>query len=172
MCVDAAGARTDQGWPGLPPLSVLNSATFRAAGNPAGGVIASAVAVARWYQGLLARRAIDDDSPFRVATTDIENANTDVRFDAPANWGLGFAIAGAGPSYLRAVFGTPASDETFGHNGTGGQVCWADPRSGVSFAYLTNQLDFDVDRARRRWSTVSTAAATLAGTARPTPSRD
>jgi hypothetical protein len=29
-------------------------------------------------------------------------------------------------------------------------MCWADPRSGASFAYLTNELDLDVARARAR----------------------
>lgn len=161
MCIDETGAGTEQTVAGLPPLSVLNSSGFRMDGNPAGAGIASAAAVARFYQSVLARRA-SGDSPFLVATADIENANTDVRFDVPANWGLGFAIAGQAPSYLRAVFGSPASSETFGHNGTGGQVCWADPRSGVSFCYLTNELDFDVARARRRWMTASAAAASLA----------
>ncbi len=31
-----------------------------------------------------------------------------------------------------------ASPRTFGHGGAGNSSCWADPDSGVSFAYLTN----------------------------------
>jgi len=34
--------------------------------------------------------------------------------------------------------GTLASPRTFGHGGVGSSYCWADPDSGVSFAYLTN----------------------------------
>ena len=31
-----------------------------------------------------------------------------------------------------------ASPRTFGHGGVGSSYCWADPDSGVSFAYITN----------------------------------
>ena len=34
--------------------------------------------------------------------------------------------------------GAIASPRTFGHGGVGSSYCWADPDSGVSFAYLTN----------------------------------
>ena len=34
--------------------------------------------------------------------------------------------------------GSLASPRTFGHGGVGSSYCWADPDSGVSFAYLTN----------------------------------
>src|SRR6266567_4500811 len=34
--------------------------------------------------------------------------------------------------------GSIAAPETFGHGGVGSSYCWADPTSGVSFAYLTN----------------------------------
>ncbi|MYB03794.1 MAG: beta-lactamase family protein, partial [Acidimicrobiaceae bacterium] len=41
--------------------------------------------------------------------------------------------------------------EAFGHGGAAGQVAWADPASGFSFAYLTNGLDRnDLASARRR----------------------
>ena len=35
--------------------------------------------------------------------------------------------------------GTIASPRTFGHGGVGSSYCWADPDSGLSFAYLTEQ---------------------------------
>jgi len=34
--------------------------------------------------------------------------------------------------------GALAAPETFGHGGVGSSYCWADPTSGVSFAYITN----------------------------------
>ncbi|MXZ99486.1 MAG: beta-lactamase family protein, partial [Acidimicrobiaceae bacterium] len=41
--------------------------------------------------------------------------------------------------------------EAFGHGGAAGQIAWADPASGISFAYLTNGLDRnDLASARRR----------------------
>lgn len=159
VCVDRDGS-TVNGFPGLPPVEILQSSGFRAAGIPSGGGLATAEAVASFYQELLAMR--HHNSTLASATTIIDNPHIDQRFGLPANYGLGFAIAGHGPSYLRAIFGHTLQDDCFGHNGTGGQVCWADPSSGVSFAYLTNELDLDVNRAHARFQTASTAAADLA----------
>ncbi len=39
---------------------------------------------------------------------------------------------------LRGCFGSSNSAAAFGHNGAGGQVGWADPQTGISFAFLTN----------------------------------
>ena len=38
------------------------------------------------------------------------------------------------------IFGSLASPLTFGHGGIGTNVCWGDPSSGVSFAYLSNEI--------------------------------
>ena len=32
---------------------------------------------------------------------------------------------------------------TFGHTGIGTNVCWGDPSSGVSFTYLSNEIQFN-----------------------------
>ena len=57
---------------------------------------------------------------------------------------MGMAMhRGLGP-HLRGTtatirgLGSLASPGTFGHGGAGTSYCWADPDSGVSFAYLTN----------------------------------
>ena len=34
--------------------------------------------------------------------------------------------------------GALAAPETYGHGGVGTSYCWADPQSGLSFAYITN----------------------------------
>ena len=47
----------------------------------------------------------------------------------PHSRGTGERVRGLGS------IGHPA---TFGHGGVGSSYCWADPASGVSFAYLTN----------------------------------
>jgi CubicO group peptidase (beta-lactamase class C family) len=39
--------------------------------------------------------------------------------------------------------GAIAAPETFGHGGVGTSYSWADPTSGVSFAYLTNHVQPD-----------------------------
>ncbi|WP_206061642.1 serine hydrolase [Nonomuraea basaltis] len=43
-----------------------------------------------------------------------------------------------------------ASPGTFGHGGAAGQIAWADPATGLSFAYLTNGSDRNAVRQSRR----------------------
>jgi CubicO group peptidase (beta-lactamase class C family) len=45
--------------------------------------------------------------------------------------------------------GSIASPRTFGHGGVGSSYCWADPETGVSFAYLTNSRVPDPWHSRR-----------------------
>jgi len=54
----------------------------------------------------------------------------------PMHRGLGPHLRGTTDT-IRGL-GALASPRTFGHGGVGSSYCWADPDSGVSFAYLTN----------------------------------
>src|SRR5713101_6064867 len=54
----------------------------------------------------------------------------------PMHRGLGPHSRGT-TATIRGL-GSLASPRTFGHGGVGSSYCWADPDSGVSFAYLTN----------------------------------
>src|SRR5207247_8374237 len=54
----------------------------------------------------------------------------------PMHRGLGPHLRGTTET-IRGL-GSLASPRTFGHGGVGSSYCWADPDSGVSFAYLTN----------------------------------
>ena len=38
----------------------------------------------------------------------------------------------------QAGFGLNNSAEAFGHDGVGGKFVWADPSTGISFAFVTN----------------------------------
>ena len=80
----------------------------------------------------------------------------------PANRSRGLTIAGEGPAAQLRGFGHGQSPRTFGHDGAGGQIAWADPDSGLSFSYLTNGLDADVIREARRKIGVATRAAACA----------
>ena len=66
-----------------------------------------------------------------------------------------------GKSAWRGM-GYTVSPTTFGHNGAGGQIAWADPATGLSFAYLTNGLDRNVLREARRTSGIASRAADCA----------
>ena len=77
----------------------------------------------------------------------------------PANRSLGLIIAGDdGRANIRG-FGHTGSPRTFGHNGAGGQIAWADPEVGISFAYVTNGMDQHVIRQARRGIALSSLAA-------------
>src|SRR5258706_12228734 len=54
----------------------------------------------------------------------------------PMHRGLGPHLRGTTET-IRGL-GSLASPRTFGHGGGGSSYCWADPDSGGSFAYLTN----------------------------------
>ncbi|HWC39812.1 MAG TPA: hypothetical protein VG476_14840, partial [Acidimicrobiales bacterium] len=60
-----------------------------------------------------------------------------------------------------ASFGRHCSPRSFGHAGAHGQVAWADPSTGLSFAYVTNGIDADMMREGFRAYIVSTLASQL-----------
>jgi CubicO group peptidase (beta-lactamase class C family) len=96
------------------------------------------------------------------ATGHVRNRLGDPLFGMPANRTLGLVQAGDdGLAFLRG-FGTTASPRSFGHNGAGGQIAWADPVSGLSLAYLTNGIDANAIRQGRRGIEISTLAGSCA----------
>src|SRR3954451_18648673 len=89
-------------------------------------------------------------------------------FDAPlmgvpVNRTLGLVLAGDdGKHILRyAIFGTDNSPRSFGHAGIHAQVGWADPETGISFAYLNNAITSDLMRSGIRANRLSSIAAAL-----------
>ncbi len=131
-------------------LVVFNQPWIRAAGVPGGGGIARAADMAMWYQavlhnsgGLLRPEVRDDAMVVRQNHRDWTGT--------PAGRSHAFVLAG--DDGKAAMRGHPhgASPGAFGHSGAGGQAAWADPLTGLSFAYLTNGLDRnDLASARRR----------------------
>lgn len=155
---------------GFPPLPVtevteenlqrFNTPEVREAGVPGGGGTATAAELALFYQALLAGgRGVW--SPETIADARrIRNPHfLDPLFRKPANRGLGIVVSG-GPDGVYLGFGRSGSDAMFGHMGAGGQIAWADPATGLSFAYLTNGHDRDVVREARRTVALSSLAAT------------
>ena len=118
-----------------------NDAEFRRAGAPGGGGYASARAMAAFYQMLAAGGTLDGRrllSPRMVqyVTRSVTGERVDGYMGIPMHRALGPHVRGTTES-IRGL-GTIASPRTFGHGGVGSSYCWADPDSGVSFAYLTN----------------------------------
>jgi CubicO group peptidase (beta-lactamase class C family) len=118
-----------------------NNPEFRRAGTPGGGGYASARAMAAFYQMLAAGGTLNGKrllSPrvVQYVTRSVTGDRVDGYMGMPMHRGLGPHLRGTTES-IRGL-GTIASPRTFGHGGVGSSYCWADPDSGVSFAYLTN----------------------------------
>ncbi|HEX9420713.1 MAG TPA: serine hydrolase domain-containing protein [Methylomirabilota bacterium] len=118
-----------------------NNAEFRSAGTPGGGGYATARAMATFYQMMAHGGAVNGVrllSPRMVqyVTKNFTGDRVDGYMGMPMHRGLGPHSRGTTDS-IRGL-GSLASPRVFGHGGVGSSYCWADPDSGVSFAYLTN----------------------------------
>jgi CubicO group peptidase (beta-lactamase class C family) len=123
------------------PLADVNDAAFQRAGVPNGGGYATARGMATFYQMLVAGGRLNDVrllSPRIVAyvTRNFTGDRIDGYMGMPMHRGLGPHSRGTTET-IRGL-GSLASPRTFGHGGVGSSYCWADPDSGVSFAYLSN----------------------------------
>jgi len=143
-------------------LLSFNEPAQRALGVPGGGGITTASNYATFYQGLLHNNAgIWDDDVLRDAKTNVRNRFGDPIFDTPANRTVGLIVSGDDGKANMRGFGKTNSPDTFGHNGAGGQIAWADPETGLSFVYLTNGMDQHMIREGRRGVALSSIAAEL-----------
>ena len=130
--------------------------------NPGGGAVSNASDLAMFYQQLLSNSGgLLSDDAYADFTANVRNTFVDY-LGTPANRSLGFVIAGDdGKTSLRGM-GKTVSPRAFGHNGAGGQIAWADPETGISFAYLTNGLDQHAVREGRRTTAIASRAAVCA----------
>jgi CubicO group peptidase (beta-lactamase class C family) len=125
----------------------FNRPEVRAAGVPGGGGFATAATIARFYQALLHDpNGVWDAAVLHDAKTNVRCTFEDPLMHVSANRSLGLVIAGDdGNHQLRyAMFGHDNSAGSFGHAGAHCQVAWADPETGISFAFLKNALQADV----------------------------
>jgi len=117
----------------LDALLVMNRETTRRAGVPGGGGFARAGELALIYQRMLGLPAF----AFEVRNTMVSDTDNVV-----ANRSLAFVIAGNDGHAAHRWMEGP-SPRAFGHMGAGGQIAWADPASGLSFAFVHDTLDQD-----------------------------
>lgn len=124
------------------PIAAENTVAFRRAGIPSSGGFATARAMAAFYQTMLAGGTLNGRrlvSPRMVqyVTRNFTGERPDLNMGGiPMHRGLGPHSRGTG-EVIRGL-GTIASPATYGHGGVGSSYCWADPESGVSFAYISN----------------------------------
>ena len=114
---------------------------------PAVGVVSSARSMARIWAHTVG--AVDGRPPLlgpaAVADAAWPRSEGETAFGTPpphARWATGHMV--------RSPLAPMLSERSFGHDGAGGQLCFADPAQGVGFAFLTNVLrNRDDDRAAR-----------------------
>ena len=115
---------------------------FRRAGVPGGGGYATARAMAAFYQMMAPGRhssaACGCSRRGWSSTSRATSPATGRRLHGHADASRARPARRAAPPTTIRGLGTLASPRTFGHGGVGSSYCWADPDSGVSFAYLTN----------------------------------
>ncbi len=144
-------------------LLSFNRSDVRELGVPGGGGIATAATVALFYQALLHNEdGLWDAGVLADATSRVRNNFPDPLLGVTANRALGVVVAGDDGNANRRGFGHTQSPRTFGHNGAGGQIAWADPESGLSFCYVTNGRDLNPIREGRRGIGLSSRAAVCA----------
>ena len=99
-----------------------NSAYWRDLGAPWGGAHSTATDVLRFLESY--GRVLTP----KMAGAMVTNRNTGLN----EPWGFGFMVTGA-------KFGKACSVETYGHWGSTGTVCWADPRTDTRMVLLTTK---------------------------------
>ncbi len=140
-------------------LMELGKPEVLAIGLPGGGGISNAADIALYYQELLSNSAgIWKDEVIAEGIEPICDLPDPIR-QFPVHRSRGMMVAGDPPLAQYRGFGHGLSAKTFGHDGAGGQIAWADPESGISFCYLTNGLDRNIIRQARRSVGLSSRAA-------------
>ncbi len=129
-----------------------NTAAHRRAGVPSSGGYATARGMAALYQMLANGGKLNGARIFSRRLIEFVTRNHtgdmhDGGMGMPMHRGLGVHTRGMSEK-IRGL-GAIASPRTFGHGGVGTSYCWADPDSGVSFAYLSNSRQPDPWHSRR-----------------------
>jgi CubicO group peptidase (beta-lactamase class C family) len=142
------------------PRMPENTPAGRAAGIPGGGGYGTARGMAAFYQMLAAGGALNGARVLSPRTIEFVTRNlTGDRIDEymglPMCRGIGPHSRGEHP--VARGLGTIAHPRTFGHGGVGSSYCWADPTSGVSFAFFSNCRQTE-DFHNRRMDLVSSLA--------------
>jgi CubicO group peptidase (beta-lactamase class C family) len=148
-------------------LTRFNDPATQALGVPGGGAVATASEFALLYQAMLDDRAgVWDPDVLRDATGHVRNRLVDSVRGVVANRSAGLIIAGDDEGTVRRGFGAEPSPRAFGHDGVGGQLAWADPDTGISFAFFTSGLDRNPLREGRRAIGIATRASRTGRTGR------
>lgn len=124
----------------------FNASAIRQAEIPGAGGIATARALAAIWSATFVEtdgvRLLDDTT---IARATVVQSEGEPVFSVPGpwpRWGMGFQLDSEARRYL--------SPSSYGHDGAGGQVAFADPASGIGFAFLTNWMEAGDDQRATR----------------------
>jgi CubicO group peptidase (beta-lactamase class C family) len=119
------------------PDTGFNDPRVQEAEVPAAGGIASARALAAIWSATVVEtdgvRLVDDATLERALVPQSEGPQVWPVPGPTCRWAMGFQLDSAARRYLSSL--------SFGHDGAGGQVAFADPVSGVGFAFVTNYME-------------------------------
>ena len=123
------------------PREGENHPLHHLAGIPGGGGYGSARGMAAFYQmlgagGVLNGVRVLSPRTIEFVTRNFTGDRIDEYMGLPMCRGIGPHSRGEYP-VVRGL-GAIAHPRTFGHGGVGSSYCWADPTSGVSFAFFSN----------------------------------
>jgi CubicO group peptidase (beta-lactamase class C family) len=129
---------------GLHSVHEMNDPKAWGAGFPAMGGVASARGLAKFYQATIgALPSVLSESVRRALATPQSQADDMVLHRITAfTCGCQRDPLDAGGNKIRHLYGS--SMRAFGHPGAGGCHAFADPETGVSFAYVMNQMVMSV----------------------------
>lgn len=134
-----------------------------AVGVPGAGLVATAPSLAGWMSAWLDPASSPwtpewiDDMTGHIRVTDRDDVT-----NVAANRTLGFVVAGDDEGKALRELGPTVGPRTFGTSGLGGQVAWADPDTGIAFAFLTSGINHDVVTSWKRGYELSDLAARCA----------
>jgi CubicO group peptidase (beta-lactamase class C family) len=129
---------------GLHSIQEMNSPKAWTAGFPALGGIGTATALAKFYQAVLGHIESPLNPSIRRALMSPLTSGNDRVLLRPTAFSCGAQLdpLDADGKKIRQIFGP--SPHAFGHPGAGGSHAFADPDSGISFAYVMNQMNLGV----------------------------
>ncbi|HUR78357.1 MAG TPA: serine hydrolase domain-containing protein [Acidimicrobiales bacterium] len=137
-----------------PPFD-FNDPDFHAAEVPAANGITNARNLARLYAGLIGDVdgvRILDDATIEAARTE-QSVGPDAILIKDTRFGLGFMLDQPDVPLLGAG--------SFGHDGAGGSLGFADPESGIAFGYVMNKMNANINADPRADALIEAVRASL-----------
>jgi CubicO group peptidase (beta-lactamase class C family) len=137
------------------PALDFNDPALHAAEIPAGNGICTARGLARFYAGLIGE--VDGVRVLKPETVDLarteQSSGPDEILKKFTRFGLGFMLDGPDIPYF--------GEGSFGHDGAGGSMGFADPDSAIAFGYVMNKMNPNINADPRPQALVEAVRACL-----------